>query len=422
MDNHGNGNVYGMYGYGGNSETFNAYVVGKDSEGNENKKPAGVGNIIITDNGSGTVYGMYSQISDITQYKEAINATGWNEGTATGNIDINHIGGGVTYGILGDVRAYNTFIAQMGKAYGNINITGDDDIYGISGYVAATNVVNYWYGDYGEGNIILNEIGNGDVYGMMINKDNVPGAGGTGQSWFAFNAYVGVGGSAFGNIDIHNYGDGNAYGMYGGQQLYNAKSFGGQDDEGNPSGHPTGRISILNAGSGNAYGMYLPDEDETAENDSLVLRTLRQAGYERYEISNFSLPGLECRHNRAYWERKDYIGFGPGAASLLGNRRFTNTRDYQSYINSPGREYLENTFLTEREEMEEFMFLGLRECRGVDKEDFKRAFGRDIEDIFGKEITIQKERGFMEEDGLRYYYNDRGLFVSNILMSEFLEG
>jgi len=262
LNNHGNGNVYGMYGYGGESETFNAYVIGKDNNGNVNKKPTGVGSILINDNGSGTVYGMYSHISDITQYKEAINATGWSEGTATGNIDINHIGGGATYGILGDVRAYNVMLAHMGKAYGNINITGDGDIYGISGYVAATNVVNYWFGDYGEGNIILNQIGNGDVYGMMINKDDVPGAGGTGQSWFAFNAYVGLGGSALGVIDIHNYGDGNAYGMYGGQQLYNAKSFSGVDEEGNPTGHPTGRINILNAGNGDAYGMYLPDADD----------------------------------------------------------------------------------------------------------------------------------------------------------------
>ena len=258
----GNGDVYGMYGYGGETEVFNAYVIGKDGNGNVNKKPSGVANISITDEGDGTVYGMYSHISDITQYKEAINASGWNEGTATGNIDINHTGGGATYGILGDVRAYNTFIAQMGKGYGNINIIGDDDIYGISGYVAATNVVNYWFGDYGEGNINLTQLGNGDVYGMMINKDDVPGAGGTGQSWFAFNAYVGVGGGAFGNIDIRNYGNGNTYGMYGGQQLYNAKSFAGLDESGNPSAHPQGRINILNVGNGNSYGMYLPDEDD----------------------------------------------------------------------------------------------------------------------------------------------------------------
>lgn len=255
INNQGNGNVYGMYGYGADSETFNAYVVGKNGD-NVNKKPAGVANISITDNGSGTVYGMYSHISDITQYKEAINASGWNEGTATGNITITHTGGGTTYGLLGDVRAYNVFAGSSGNAYGNINITGDGDIYGVSGYVAATNVVNWWYGNYGEGNIVLNQIGNGNVYGMMINKDDVPGAGGTGQSWFAFNSYIGGGQKALGVIDIHNNGSGNAYGMYGGQQLYNAYS------EDGASGYSYGKINIVNVGNGNAYGMYLPDEDE----------------------------------------------------------------------------------------------------------------------------------------------------------------
>lgn len=256
LENTGNGNVYGMYGYGGESEVFNAYVVGKDSNKNVNKKPSGVANISITDNGSGTVYGMYSHIADITQYKEAINASGWNEGTATGNIDITHMGGGTTYGLLGDVRAYNVFAGSGGNAYGNIHITGDGDIYGVSGYVAATNVVNWWYGNYGEGNIVLNQVGNGNVYGMMINKDDVPGAGGTGQSWFAFNSYIGGGTKALGMIDIHNMGSGNAYGMYGGQQLYNAYS------EGGASGYSYGHINIVNAGNGDAYGMYLPDEDE----------------------------------------------------------------------------------------------------------------------------------------------------------------
>ena len=262
LRNQGNGDVYGMYGYGGDTEVFNAYVIGKDDNGNENKKPAGVANISITDNGSGTVYGMYSQITDITQYKEAINSSGWNEGTATGNIDIVHTGGGTTYGILGDVRAYNTFIANGGTAYGNINITGDGDIYGISGYVAGTNAVNYWFGNYNEARININSIGDGDVYGIMINKGDVPGAGGTGQSWFAFNAYTSIGGTSLGVIDIHNTGNGNVYGMYGGQQLYNAMSVGGVDEEGNPASHPYGQINIVNLGNGDSYGMYLPEKDD----------------------------------------------------------------------------------------------------------------------------------------------------------------
>ncbi len=165
----------------------------------------------------------------------------------------------------------------------------------------------------------------------------------------------------------------------------------------------------------------LPDEDETADNDLMILQILNAAGYERYEISNYSLPGKTCRHNEAYWQRKDYRGFGPGAASLVGHRRFTNTRDMMVYINQPGETFSEDILLTKREEMEEFMFLGLRECKGVDTKDFYRAFGHNIADVFGEEIEKQKKNGFMEEESGRYFYNTKGLAVSNVLMADFIE-
>ena len=258
INNIGNGHVYGMYGYGGETEVFNAYVIGKSGD-TVNRMPSGVANISITDRGTGEVYGMYSQISDITQYKEAINATAWNEGTATGNISINHTGGGKSFGILGDVRAYNTFIADGGTGYGNINITGDGDIYGISGYVATTNVVNYNNGNYGEGNINLISTGDGNVYGMMVNRDDIPGAGAGSKdniaSWFSINSIANWygGGKTIGNINIHNTGNGHVYGMYGGQQLHNALS--------NNIGEAYGNINIVNLGNGDSYGMYMPEAD-----------------------------------------------------------------------------------------------------------------------------------------------------------------
>jgi len=261
LKNNGNGDVYGVYGYRG--EVFNSYVVGYNSQGNKNKKPVGTGNITITDNGSGTVYGMYSHISDITQYKEAINASGHNDGTAYGNINITH-NGGDTYGLLGDVRAYNTFASYGGNAYGNINIDATNgNTYGIYGYVAATNGLTPFYGNLAKGKINLTQNGTGDVFGMAISKDDIPGAGAGGgdlESWFAFNSYA-QSGVVEGDINIRNFGNGNAYGMYGGRQLYNAMSYGGQTEEGDYTSHAIGRINILNTGK-DAYGMYLPDEDE----------------------------------------------------------------------------------------------------------------------------------------------------------------
>jgi len=265
LDNTGNGDVYGIYGYSG--EVFNSFVAAYDEEGNTNKKPVGIGTITIKDNGSGTVYGMYSHIADVTQYKEAVNAYSLYNGTAYGNIEIEHTGGGVTYGLLGDVRAYNTYASMGGNSYGDITIRGDGDMYGIYGYVAATNGLIFWYGNRAEANINLVSEGDGNVYGMAISKDDIPGAGSGGQakaSWFAFNAYA-DNGSVDGKIDIYKKnGSGNVYGMYGGRELYNAMSYGTMY-AGKPTARSRGVISIFNAGHDNqAYGMYLPDEDEKA--------------------------------------------------------------------------------------------------------------------------------------------------------------
>lgn len=262
LTNLGNGNVYGVYGL---SNVFNSYVVGENN-GVHNPIEAGTGRISIEDQGAGDVYGMYARVTDVTRYKEAINASGWDGGTAYGNIDISHIGGGASYGVFGDVRAYNAYAAYGGTAYGNIKIEGDGDIYGISGYAAATNAVSPFFGKKVRGDIDLFSNGNGNVYGMFVNKDNIPGAGAGDNehlaSWFAFNAYASGGGDVVeGNIKIHNKGSGNVYGMYGGQQLYNAMSYGGQDESGRPDGTAIGLIDIVNHGNGDVYGMYMPEAD-----------------------------------------------------------------------------------------------------------------------------------------------------------------
>lgn len=163
----------------------------------------------------------------------------------------------------------------------------------------------------------------------------------------------------------------------------------------------------------------LPDEDETLENDLAVREMLKDAGYSRYEISNYSLTGRECAHNRVYWNRGDYRGFGLSAASLTGNRRFANTDDLV-YIKSPGKTLKEDRILSDREAMEEFMFLGLRQCSGISEAGFMKAFGYSITEVFAKELQKQIKDGFMEHSGDRYYYNDRGLDVSNILLAEFI--
>ncbi len=164
----------------------------------------------------------------------------------------------------------------------------------------------------------------------------------------------------------------------------------------------------------------IPDEDQQCENDRLVRNMLESASYKRYEISNYSRAGKECRHNQNYWNRGDYRGFGLSAASLTGNRRFANTDD-MDYMVSPGHILKEDHMLSEREAMEEFMFLGLRQCRGVSEEDFLSSFGCSLLSVFYPEIREQIRQGFMRYEDGRYYYTEKGLDVSNVLLARFLK-
>lgn len=174
----------------------------------------------------------------------------------------------------------------------------------------------------------------------------------------------------------------------------------------------------------------LPDEETDREMYKITNDILRAGGYHRYEISNYAKDGYECRHNKVYWQRGNYVGFGIGAASLVDNVRFHNIRDISCYINNsnkPGRSIREEQeVLTIGEQMEEYMFLGLRMIKGVSVEGFQRIFGKTLDEVYPGLLTR------LMGQGLLYQYNEPetketyaalteyGLDVSNVVMAEFL--
>lgn len=178
----------------------------------------------------------------------------------------------------------------------------------------------------------------------------------------------------------------------------------------------------------------LPDEEMDRLFYKITNDILKAAGYHRYEISNYAREGCECRHNRVYWERGEYLGFGIGAASLMQETRFSNIRDLQTYLKllsgeaadgpSTGQltEHLrqEVSHLTEWEQMEEFMFLGLRLTEGVSKKRFFKTFGKKFTDVYPgiSEKLIREGLLVQEEDRLKL--TELGLDVSNRVMAEFL--
>ena len=164
----------------------------------------------------------------------------------------------------------------------------------------------------------------------------------------------------------------------------------------------------------------LPDEDSERKMYELTREVLARKGYHRYEISNYARAGYECRHNCGYWMRTDYLGFGIGAASLVENRRFSNGRELLLYLEDPLGVREEIQKLTAEEQMEEFMFLGLRLTKGVSKNGFILEFGRSMDEVYGEIIDKNVKDGLLQEEDGYVCLTDRGLDVSNYVMAQFL--
>ena len=150
----------------------------------------------------------------------------------------------------------------------------------------------------------------------------------------------------------------------------------------------------------------LPDEDEERTMYQNTKRILESYGYHRYEISNYAREGYECRHNLGYWDRTEYLGIGTGAASLIGENRWNEGEKPQ--------------YLSVQEQMEEYMFLGLRKMKGVSKQRFAENFGSTMEQIYGNVLLDMKNKGLLEEVDGFVRLTDRGIDVSNYVMSEFI--
>ena len=226
----------------------------------------------------------------------------------------------------------------------------------------------------------------------------------------------------------------------------------------------------------------LPDEDCEREMYASVGETLARFGYSRYEISNYAKPGFACSHNVRYWKRKDYLGLGLGAASMMraasmrsagdqdpftrqgtarteskfheilsgpvGEFRWNCTDDIQVYIKEAGRQtpvyakacvLAEDAFadanlsdkttrnftrLSMKDAMEEFMFLGLRMTEGVTDQDFRQSFGLEIMDVYGETVKDLTKKGLLavetENGRTRIALTSRGTDLSNTVLSEFL--
>lgn len=166
----------------------------------------------------------------------------------------------------------------------------------------------------------------------------------------------------------------------------------------------------------------LPDEDALCEMDDCTEEMTRQAGYARYEVSNYAKAGKECRHNIVYWECLPYLGIGCAAHSDMDGRRFYNPEDWEGYLHAVGQKKRTAEGGGSREErMFERVMMGLRMIRGMDEERFKRDFRMRPEEVWKKSIPKLKEEKLMESGNGRLYLTRRGMQVMNAVLVEMLE-
>lgn len=182
-------------------------------------------------------------------------------------------------------------------------------------------------------------------------------------------------------------------------------------------------------GTENAAGAAaLPSEETERDMYHMTTAVLSEYGYKQYEISNYAREGYECRHNIGYWIRKNYVGLGLGAASMVDNVRWKNTSVMSEYLKSSatgdnsGEQGIkrEVTVLSVREQMEEYMFLGLRMNRGVSESGFFASFGKSMKEIYGSWIDKMVDEKLLFR-GEQIRLTKKGRDLANYVMAGFLE-
>ena len=166
----------------------------------------------------------------------------------------------------------------------------------------------------------------------------------------------------------------------------------------------------------------LPKEELEAEMFEYIIEELERAGFEHYEISNFSKPSFESRHNIMYWDNAEYYGIGAGASGYVNGIRYKNHGPIRHYLSAveEGNARITEEHLSQKEQMEEEMFLGLRKKSGVSMVRFEEKFGRSFDGLYGEIVKDLVQQGLMQIEGDRVRMTKRGLFLGDTVAERFI--
>ena len=161
----------------------------------------------------------------------------------------------------------------------------------------------------------------------------------------------------------------------------------------------------------------LPDDDNNSEQFLCLIETLKSAGYQQYEVSNFSKPGFESRHNSAYWKQVPYLGFGPSAHSFDGKKRrwnISNNAQYIKKINQKEIYWTEET-LSNTEKYNEYILTGLRTTSGISVS-YIQSMDQDFYSGLSEGLLLYKEYYTIDKDCIRL--NENGLLIADRIISD----
>lgn len=162
-----------------------------------------------------------------------------------------------------------------------------------------------------------------------------------------------------------------------------------------------------------------PDDDSLVQFFNLLLKRLSQAGFVHYEVSNFARPGFMCRHNVNCWRNQPYFAFGVGAHRYVNGVRSANYRSLQRYM----RQCTDNEMsesIDDETRMKEGLILGLRMREGINIATFESDYGVDLLKEYRKPIEKLSALGLIEVDDSSLKISDKGVLVSNSILTEFM--
>ncbi|MGM9974636.1 MAG: radical SAM family heme chaperone HemW [Clostridiaceae bacterium] len=167
----------------------------------------------------------------------------------------------------------------------------------------------------------------------------------------------------------------------------------------------------------------LPSEELERDMYRMALEILDNKDYTQYEISNFSKPHKECKHNVVYWELKDYIACGTGAHSYVEGHRTKNAGTIEEYIdlmNNRGHAIIEEHINTKKDDIEEFIFMGMRMTHGISLKTFEERFNIPFRDLYNNVLLKFEHEKLIIVQNDRLVFTKKGVEFSNLVLADFL--